>query len=183
MTAGSGIVHQEMPRHVDEPLNGFQLWVNLPAAQKMMIPRYNGILSSQIPAVELEPGIQAKVISGSLAGAQGPMKDLVVDIGYYDLTLAPGSRIGLPLPAGHRAFAYLYDGRGSFAAAGDQLAGAGQLIVFADDGEAVQIQAGEVAVNAEVELRRGRKLRAGDVVTARGRRVQLTRPSPPPSSG
>lgn len=143
MTAGSGIVHQEMPQHVAEPLNGLQLWVNLPAANKMMIPRYNGILSEQIPTVELEPGIQARVISGSLAGVQGPMRDLIVDVGYYDLTLAPGARIGLPIPAGQRAFAYLHVGRGAFAAAADQAVGAGHLVVFAGDGDAVQIQAGE----------------------------------------
>ena len=143
MTAGSGIVHQEMPQHVAEPLNGLQLWVNLPAAKKMMIPRYNGILSEQIPTVELEPGIQARVISGSLAGVQGPMRDLIVDVGYYDLTLAPGARIGLPIPAGQRAFAYLHAGRGAFAAAADQAVSAGHLVVFAGDGDAVQIQAGE----------------------------------------
>ncbi len=87
MSAGSGIIHQEMPKHVAEPLLGFQLWVNLPAAAKMINPRYNEILAAQIPAVTLGPGATAKVISGALAGMQGPMRDLMVDVGYYDFCL------------------------------------------------------------------------------------------------
>ncbi len=143
MTAGSGIIHQEMPQLVDEPLLGFQLWVNLPAAQKMMTPRYNGILSDQIPTVELEPGIQAKVIAGEVAGTQGPMRDLIVEVGYYDLTLAPGARMGFPIPAGHRTFAYLFAGSGSFTPDAAKEVAAGHLIVFANEGQTVQIQAGE----------------------------------------
>ncbi|HNW59019.1 MAG TPA: pirin family protein [bacterium] len=143
MTAGSGIIHQEMPQHVDEPLLGFQLWVNLPAAQKMMPPRYNSLLGDQIPAVELEPGINARVISGTLAGVQGPMRDLIVDVGYYDLTLAPGARIGLPIPAGHRAFAYLFAGSGAFDATAEQRVESSHLVVFSDAGQAIQIRAGE----------------------------------------
>ena len=143
MTAGSGIIHQEMPQLVDEPLLGFQLWVNLPAAQKMMTPRYNEILRSQIPTVELAPGASAKVISGALNGLSGPMAELMVDVGYYDLTLAPGARLELPLPASHRAFIYLYRGSGQFAAAGSARVPARHLIIFNQDGEALYLQAAE----------------------------------------
>lgn len=143
MTAGSGIIHQEMPQHVAEPLDGFQLWVNLPAAKKMMHPRYNDILASQIPVVEPAPGVSARVIAGQLGGKRGPMKELIVEVGYYDLTLKAGTVLELPLPASHRAFAYCYAGTGRFAAGETPEVQRHQLAVFKRDGDQVQIRAGK----------------------------------------
>ena len=71
-------------------MHGFQLWANLPAGQKMMPPRYRGITADQIPEVELEEGIQVKVIAGSIGEAKGPMDDIVIDPEYFDCSVLAG---------------------------------------------------------------------------------------------
>lgn len=114
MTAGSGIVHQEMPQRVDEPLNGFQLWVNLPRSHKMMIPRYNEITRQQIPEVEMAENVRVKIVSGTVDGHAGPMRDLVVDTEYLDVEIAGPATWTHPIPAGFSAFAYVYDGEAQF---------------------------------------------------------------------
>jgi hypothetical protein len=86
MTAGSGIIHSEMPHQEDGLLWGFQLWANLPASQKMMDPRYRDIQNAQIPEVSLKNGIKARVICGELAGTRGPTQDIVIDPEYLDVT-------------------------------------------------------------------------------------------------
>ena len=78
MTAGSGIIHQEMPRRHEGRMRGFQLWVNLPRKDKMMDPRYRDIRAGQVPSVEVGPGVRVKVIAGSVAGVEGPVRDIVV---------------------------------------------------------------------------------------------------------
>jgi hypothetical protein len=91
MTAGSGIIHQEMPKGDENgAMHGFQLWANLPAAQKMMAPRYRDITAAQIPTVELEQGVMVNVIAGTLRGAHGPMDDIVIDPEYFDCSVPAG---------------------------------------------------------------------------------------------
>ncbi len=114
MTAGSGIIHQEMPRRWNGRMRGFQLWVNLPARNKMMAPRYRGILSSDIPEAHLAGGLGVKVIAGCLNGIEGPVRDLVVETEYLDVAVPAGGVFERELPTGNRAFAYVFDGEGRF---------------------------------------------------------------------
>jgi len=115
MTAGSGIIHQEMPRGDNEGLLwGFQLWSNLPAAYKMMPPRYRGIASGEIPEVTVKGDIRVKVICGEIDGVKGPVRDVVVDPAYLDVMLPPETTFRHPIERGHKAFAYVVDGEGYF---------------------------------------------------------------------
>ncbi len=115
MTAGSGIVHQEMPKgDPDGAMLGFQLWANLPAARKMMEPRYREVKASQIPVARLPGGGEARVICGRVGGVQGPVRDIVTDPGYLDVGLPPGASWTHPTVPGHTALAYVIEGRGCF---------------------------------------------------------------------
>ena len=145
MTAGSGIIHQEMPQLTDEPLMGFQLWVNLPAAHKMMAPRYRDVLQDQIPEVKLQEGVAIRIVSGEINGVRGPVQDLVVDTEYLDVRLAPKAEWRHPLRPGNRAFAYVFEGRGFFDPEQTRSIAEEHLVDF-QDGEAVAIRAGESGV-------------------------------------
>jgi redox-sensitive bicupin YhaK (pirin superfamily) len=113
MTAGSGIIHQEMPQKTDRPNSGFQLWVNLPKAYKMTHPKYRGFESKQIPLVKKD-GATIKVISGSIDGITGPITDLFVPVDYFDIAVSPGGYVNIPLTAGYKTFVYVYEGSGIF---------------------------------------------------------------------
>jgi redox-sensitive bicupin YhaK (pirin superfamily) len=110
MTAGRGIVHSEMPRQQDGLMWGFQLWVNLPARDKMTAPRYQDIPAERIPEVTLAPGVTARVIAGEAGGARGPVEGIVTQPLYLDVRMSPRSRVDLRTVAGHNAFIYVYDG-------------------------------------------------------------------------
>jgi len=115
MTAGSGIVHQEMPKGDSEGrMHGFQLWANLPAAHKMMDPRYRGILASQIPEVRDADGATVKVIAGNLDGVTGPVRDVVTGPEYLDVSLPAGRSFTRPTPRGHTVLAYVIGGQAVF---------------------------------------------------------------------
>ncbi|UCG11350.1 MAG: pirin family protein [Deltaproteobacteria bacterium] len=115
MTAGSGIVHQEMPRGDTEGLMwGFQLWANLPASHKMMGPRYRDVKSDQIPEVTLDNGVKIKIICGEVDGERGPVRDIVIDPEYLDVTVPPGVEFVHPVKAEHTVFAYIVGGQGFF---------------------------------------------------------------------
>jgi len=132
MTAGSGIIHQEMPQApADRILRGFQLWVNLPAASKMCDPRYRGIEAAGIPSVTLSAGVTAKVIAGEAAGVKGPVKDLMVDVSYLDVRAAPKAACNHAVAANHRCLAYIVDGEGTFA--GTRV-GEGHVVLFEGSG-------------------------------------------------
>lgn len=139
MTAGSGIIHQEMPQEPpDRVLRGFQLWVNLPARHKMVDPRYRGLVAAEIPSVELGRGVAARLIAGEAGGLRGPVRDLTVDVAYADVTAANGAGCVHHVPAEHRCLAYVVEGTGSFS--GTTVA-AGQLVLFEGRG-AVPAEAG-----------------------------------------
>jgi redox-sensitive bicupin YhaK (pirin superfamily) len=115
MTAGSGIIHQEMPKGDDEDLMwGFQFWANLPASHKMMDPRYRGIVSSEIPEVILKDDVRVKVICGEVEGTKGPVRDVVVDPAYLDVAVPPETTFTHRIKAGHKVFAYVVDGEAYF---------------------------------------------------------------------
>jgi redox-sensitive bicupin YhaK (pirin superfamily) len=115
MTAGSGIIHQEMPKGDEEGLMwGFQLWANLPASQKMMNPRYRDVKSNQIPEVSPGNGVRIKVICGDVKGTKGPVRDIVIDPEYLDVTIPAGSELIHPTKPGHKVFAYVIGGKAYF---------------------------------------------------------------------
>jgi len=110
MTAGRGIVHSEMPQQEDGLMWGFQLWVNLPAKDKMCPPRYQEIPPEGVPEVRLSEQVRARVIAGELDGISGPIEEVATEPFYYDLQLAAGGSVELPTPEGHNAFLYVYGG-------------------------------------------------------------------------
>ena len=115
MTAGSGIIHQEMPKgDAAGRMYGFQLWANLTAAHKMMDPRYRGIQAQEIPAVRVAGGATVKVIAGTVNGTAGPVRDIVTDPEYLDVTLPPHSEFTRATAPGHTVFAYVIGGRALF---------------------------------------------------------------------
>ena len=142
MTAGSGIIHQEMPRKWDIPTTGFQLWVNLPASHKMMKPRYRDVKRHQVPEAEFKEDVRVKVISGEFDGTRGPVQDIVVDIIYLDVTLEPRTRFEHPFPAGYTVFAYVFEGAGFFDPRRQTLINMEQLVLY-QDGHAVTVSTEE----------------------------------------
>jgi hypothetical protein len=115
MTAGSGIIHQEMPKGQKDGLMwGFQLWANLPASHKMMDPRYRDVRSDQIPETALAKGVKVKVICGEVSGVKGPVRDIMIDPQYLDITIPPKSTFKYPAKKGHTAFAYVIEGEAYF---------------------------------------------------------------------
>jgi len=115
MTAGSGIIHQEMPKgESDGSLWGFQLWANLPASHKMMEPRYREVKSEQIPEVILDNDVRVKVICGEIEGNKGPVQDIVTDPEYIDVTIPANTVFKHSTKMGYTVFAYVMKGNGSF---------------------------------------------------------------------
>jgi len=163
MTAGSGIIHQEMPKgQADGLMWGFQLWANLPAAHKMMHPRYRDVTHNLIPEVALDNGATVKIICGQVDGVQGPVQDIVTDPQYLDVAVPPGTSFTHPIPPGYTAFAYVIQGRGHFDPQRDpyaygveaasyfdfkpESAIAPESLVLFGDGDAVGVAAGEDGV-------------------------------------
>jgi hypothetical protein len=115
MTAGSGIIHQEMPQGNSEGvMEGFQLWANLPKSHKMMAPRYRDIKSSQVPETVTKNGAKIKVICGTVEGKQGPVRDIVIDPEYLDVTVPAASEFVHKTTRGHTVMAYVISGKGIF---------------------------------------------------------------------
>jgi len=115
MTAGSGIIHQEMPK--ESPTGtmwGFQFWANLPASQKMMSPRYREIKATDIPEVALENGVKVKVVAGEVAGVLGPVRDIVIEPAMLDITVPPQTVFSHPSPLDHTLFVYVLEGASYF---------------------------------------------------------------------
>ncbi|SFM77365.1 pirin family protein [Methanolobus profundi] len=163
MTAGSGIIHQEMPKgDADKNLWGFQLWANLPASHKMMDPRYQEVKSSQIPEISIENGTRIKIICGNIDGVQGPVKDIVTDPEYFDITIPENTVFEYPTKPGYTVLAYVIEGDGCFDPENDQYSyevdgakyfdletgsstGKENLVMF-DDGDKIVVRAGKDGV-------------------------------------
>ena len=140
MTAGSGIIHQEMPKgDAEGHMHGFQLWANLPAALKMTAPRYQDIRAADIPSVTEDDGTTARVICGEFWGVRGPVDGIAADPVYLDIAVPPGKRRRLPVETARHVFAYVFAGDGKFANASP--AANGSLVLF-DTGDAVEVEAG-----------------------------------------
>jgi redox-sensitive bicupin YhaK (pirin superfamily) len=114
MTSGRGILHEEMPKRSPEGrVRGFQLWVNLPAAEKMSQPRYQDVVTDTIPIVEAD-GVSVRVVAGEYQGVSGPVTEIAAQPLYMDVTLNAGSTFELPVPSGHTVVAYVFEGAGLF---------------------------------------------------------------------
>ena len=115
MTAGNGIIHQEMPKGgKDGRMGGFQLWANLPASQKMMDPRYRDVKKADIPEVTLPDGVTARIICGTVGKTHGPVRDIVIDPEYLDVSMPAGAEFVHRTKAGHTVIAYIFEGHGCF---------------------------------------------------------------------
>jgi redox-sensitive bicupin YhaK (pirin superfamily) len=120
MTAGSGILHQEMPRgNAQGQMHGFQLWANLPAAQKMTTPRYQDVKSSDIPEITDDDGTRVRVIVGDFWGQRGPVDGIAADPQYLDIWVPAGVKKSFPVDTYRRSFAYVFEGAGAFADASE----------------------------------------------------------------
>jgi redox-sensitive bicupin YhaK (pirin superfamily) len=163
MTAGRGIIHQEMPK--GDPtgrMHGFQLWANLPAARKMTEPRYQEVVSKDIPEVTDDDGTAVRVVCGSFWGKTGPVAEVAIDPIYIDVTVPPGRKKSLPVETTRHAFAYIFSGDAKFCNASEPLAvptesstwsdtappaqAENQSLVLFDKGDEVMVQAGEDGV-------------------------------------
>jgi redox-sensitive bicupin YhaK (pirin superfamily) len=163
MTAGRGIIHQEMPKGDEKGrMHGFQLWANLPSSLKMTAPRYQDVRAADIPEVTDDDGTRARIICGSFWGQTGPVDGIAADPNYIDIWVPPGRRKVLKVDTTRNAFAYVFEGTGHFANASEprgvlheavdgtetvtwEAAGDRSLIVF-DRGDEVVVQAGEEGI-------------------------------------
>ncbi len=133
MTAGSGIIHQEMPKgDPDGRMHGFQLWANLPSSLKMTPPRYQEVKAVEIPLITDDDGTSVRVVSGSFWGAKGPVDGIAADPVYLDVSVPPGKRKTLPVETKHHAFAYVFAGSGKFCNASGPLAVPTESVGWAD---------------------------------------------------
>jgi quercetin 2,3-dioxygenase len=163
MTAGRGIIHQEMPKGDSAGrMHGFQLWANLPAALKMTAPRYQEVKAGEIPEVADSDGSKARIICGAFWGKRGPVEGIAADPVYIDVAVPPGVRKSIAVDVRSNAFAYIFAGSGKFCNASEPLAvpteSAGWLdtsppteaenrsLVLFDSGDEVTVQAGEQGI-------------------------------------
>lgn len=142
MTAGSGIIHQEMPRRYDGMMQGFQLWVNLPSTKKMMAPRYRGITDKHIPLTTPSRGVGIKVIAGKAGRVEGPVRDLVAETEYLDVDLKIHAEFEHPIRAGNKAFAYVFEGQGFFDTENKYPVASENLVIFGE-GDHIVSRAGK----------------------------------------
>jgi len=140
MTAGSGIIHQEMPQRQKGTLWGLQLWVNLPAKDKMMKPRYRDVKAQDLVEHKLESGVRVRVIAGKFKGIAGPVKDIVSDPEYLDISMPEAATFEHIIKSGHTVFAYVLEGKGFFDPGRQQTISA-EHVVLLGGGEKVAISA------------------------------------------
>jgi len=154
MTAGGGLLHEEMPRPRDGKMGGFQLWVNMPAKLKMSQPRYQEVPDASIPTVERDDGSRVRVVAGAIDGVNGPVTEIYAAPEYLDVELPAETLFVQPVAAGHNAFAYVFRGGANFGVGCDfgyrgdldgQHGNAPQLMIFGD-GDEVRVQTGSESV-------------------------------------
>lgn len=132
MTSGGGILHEEMPKPKDGRMEGFQLWVNLPARLKMSRPRYREIKADRVPEVRRKDGVRVRVVAGEAGGVRGPVTEIAADPEYLDVTVPGGADFLQAVPEGHAAVAYVFEGEGAFGGGSGRVVGATHLVVFGD---------------------------------------------------
>ncbi len=147
MTAGRGILHSEMPEQENGLMWGFQLWVNLPAREKMRAPRYQDIAPADVPCLDLGGGARARLITGTLNGISGAVSDIDAEPLYLDLELPAGHALEVPLPAAHNAFVYCYGGGLEIGSETPRALGHRHLAVLTP-GSSVTLAAGDAGARA-----------------------------------
>ena len=146
MTAGSGIIHQEMPKgDAAGRMYGFQLWANLPSALKMTVPRYQDVKGADVPEIEEAGGTKIRIICGSFNGVKGPVDNIAADPIYLDVSVPSGQTKTIGVEATHHAFAYVFAGTGAFYDASGPIAYNRSLVIF-DNGDEVMVRAGDDGV-------------------------------------
>jgi len=144
MTSGRGILHEEMPQVRPEGIAGFQLWVNLPAKVKMTGPRYQDVRADRIPEIESRDGSRIRVVAGTAGGVRGAVTDIAADPTYLDVLVPPRSAYRGPIPSGHTAFAYVFEGRATFPGPGrEEVVVPHPRLVVLGDGDEVRVTTGE----------------------------------------
>ena len=137
MTSGRGILHEEMPRRsANGNIYGFQLWVNLPAAQKMSEPRYQEVTSGTIPEIQRE-GAVIRLVAGEVDGVRGPVTEISAAPLYMDVKLEPGTRFVYPIPSGHTALMYVFEGVGEFSG---EVVESISMVVLNDNGDQIEVK-------------------------------------------
>jgi quercetin 2,3-dioxygenase len=169
MTAGSGIIHQEMPQYTGGRIGGFQLWVNLPAADKMIAPRYQDIPAQKVPIVNLENGITVKILAGAFNGTRGPVENIIADPDYFDVMMPENIEFIIPVNPEYTVFAYLYEGTVQFDESSTHPMRAGQGALF---GKGPQVWAKTGASKARFILISGQPI--GEPIAWRGPVVMNT---------
>lgn len=142
MTAGRGVIHSEMPEQEEGLMHGFQLWINLPAARKMIPAAYQDIPAANIPLLQLADGITVKVIAGEYAGQSGSIQQPDTEPLYLDVHLPAGQSLDVAIPAGHNAFLYLYQGS-LLAPVTQQVLAAGHMAILSAAGDGVTLRSEE----------------------------------------
>ena len=142
MTAGRGILHSEMPEQDAGLMQGFQLWVNLPAKDKLTDPRYQDIAADRVPTAQLGEGVSAKVLAGEIAGVRGPVDPGETQPIFLDIALAPGGAASVTLPEGHNAFVYVFDGEAEVGRPGEALTSGRVGVLSTGDEVALASKAG-----------------------------------------
>ena len=146
MTSGRGIMHEEMPQVRPEGMEGFQLWVNLPAKHKMTKPRYQEVRSGQIPIFTTNEGSQVRIVAGQVDDVAGPVTEIAAEPLYIDVTVPPGSIFQQPLTRGHNSFAYVFEGSGMFGDAPDSVKVNQPALVILSDGDFIKVTTDKNAV-------------------------------------
>ena len=147
MTAGSGILHQEMPRGDPQGrMHGFQLWANLPAALKMTDPRYQDIAARHIPEVTDDDGTKVRVICGNFWGKTGPVDGIAAEPRYLDVAVPPGLCRTLPVETARHAFAYVFEGAGTFGDSSEPRDMGNRSLVLFGGGDEIAVQAGDAGI-------------------------------------
>lgn len=142
MTAGSGIIHQEMPKPVDGRMGGFQLWVNLPRSHKMIDPRYQEVPGNDVPIISPQRGVRIRIISGTIGEVTGPVQDIVGFPEFFDVALGPDVPFSHEVSAEHTAAAYVIGGSGYFDLRQEKEMGNRTMILFSREGKRVHVVAG-----------------------------------------
>jgi len=142
MTAGRGIIHSEMPQQDQGKMHGFQMWVNLPAKDKMVPPRYQDIQANQIPVIERENGVSIKIMAGTSFGTPGAVSGIATAPLYLDIKVPAGVQFSHPIDSGHNAWCYVIEGEGLFGKDGSKV-GPSTLALLEKDGDSVLVQASE----------------------------------------
>ena len=146
MTSGRGILHEEMPQVRPEGIDGFQLWVNLPAKHKMTKPRYQEVPSKRIPSFTTNEGSLVRIVAGQVGSVSGPVTEIAAEPLYIDVTVPAGSVFQQPLPRGHNSFAYVFEGTGMFGESQETVKVDQPALAILSDGDYIKVTTDKIPV-------------------------------------